>query len=145
MNFQSVRTSGDGKEEAEKTTLETTFKRTQKTSSTSSVDADKIDKLGKDYLTKQFQSSSLSHHQILYNPTTSDSQKFNFPPAVQPKGKRFYLIPKLVTPKSSLQTLKNRKLNLILMEPYRVSNREIFKFYLKFLVKFKFRVEDNKN
>lgn len=130
MNFQSVRTSGDGVENPEKTTLETTFKRTQKTSSTSSVDADKIDKLGKEYLTKQFQSSS-SHHQILYNPTTSDSQKFNYPPAVQPKGKRFYLIPKLVTPKTSIQTLKNRKLNLVLMEPYRVSNREFLQFFLE--------------
>lgn len=121
MNFQSVRTSGDGVENPEKTTLETTFKRTQKTSSTSSVD-DKIDKLGKEYLAKQLQSTSISsHHQILYNPTASDSQSFNYPPPVQPKGKRFYLIPKLV-PKSSVASLKNRKLNLVLMEPYRVSD-----------------------
>lgn len=120
MNFQSVRTSGDGTENPEKAALETTFKRTQKSSTSSVDDKDKIDKLGKSYLTKQFQSSS-SHHQILYNPTTSDSQSFNYPPPVQPKGKRFYLIPKLVTPKSSVQSLKNRKLNLVLMEPYRVA------------------------
>jgi hypothetical protein len=99
--------------------------------------------LGKDYLSKQFHSSS-SHHQILYNPTLSsaeNSQNFNYPPPIQPKGKKFFLIPKLVTPKSSVQSLKNRKLNLVLMEPYRVSilieklllgnKRKVFSFFEK--------------
>lgn len=119
MNPQAVRTSGDGTENPEKSQpIESTFKRSQRSSTNSSVDADKIDKLGKEYLTKQFEKSS--QHQILYNPTVSDSQALNYPPPVQPKGKRFYLIPKLVTPKSSIQALKNRKLNLVLMEPYKV-------------------------
>lgn len=119
MNPQTVRTSGDGIENPEKLLpIESTFKRSQKLSSTSSIDADKIDKLGKEYLSKQFEKSS---HQILYNPTVSDSQATNYPPPKLPKGKKFYLIPKLVTPNRQIQALRNRKLNLILMEPYKVS------------------------
>lgn len=114
MSSESVRTQGDGTEHPEVTTSDVGYKRAAR--KTSSADDDRIDKLGKDYLSKQTTSS------ILYDPTPSDSQNYNYPPPVQPKGKRFYLIPKLVKqsefPKGAL---KNRKLNLVLMEPYKVS------------------------
>lgn len=115
MNSEAIRTQGDGTESPDHTaTQEATSKNAPKSAS---ADADKIDKLGKQYLSKQFQSTS----SILYDPTNSETQNFNYPPPVQPKGKRFYLIPKLVQPKSSPVSIRNRKLNLVLMEPYRVS------------------------
>lgn len=114
MSSASVRTQGDGTEHPEVTTTEVRSKGVVRKGS--SVDADKIDKLGKDYLSKQTTSS------ILYDPRPSDNQNYNYPPPVQPKGKRFYLIPKLVKQSEIPQaSLKNRKLNLILMEPYKVS------------------------
>lgn len=116
---QQVRTQGDGIENTETTQIERTFKSTPKQSS---VEANNnINKLGKEYLSKQTTSTST----ILYDPTTDQSQlSVNYPPPVVPKGKRFYLIPKLVkqSPDASRLGLKNRKLNLVLMEPYRVSS-----------------------
>lgn len=114
MSSVSVRTQGDGTEHPDVTTSDVGYKSIVRKAS--SIDADKIDKLGKDYLAKQTTSS------ILYDPTPSENQSFNYPPPVQPKGKRFYLIPKLVK-QSELphSSLKNRKLNLVLMEPYKVS------------------------
>lgn len=109
---QAVRTQGDGNESPD-TRPEVTVKSINKPA----VEPANIDKLGKEYLAKQFQSTST----ILYNPTTSTEENFNFPPAVQPKGKRFYLIPKLAPSRSTTPaSLRNRKLNLVLMEPYRV-------------------------
>lgn len=113
MSSGTVRTQGDGTEHPDTTTTEVHYKSAPKKSS---ADADKIDKLGKEYLSKQTTSS------ILYDPTNSENQSFNYPPAVLPKGKRFYLIPKLMKQSEvSGKCLKNRKLNLVLMEPYRVS------------------------
>lgn len=114
MSYSAVRTQGDGTEHPETTTTEVHHKIAQKKPS---IDADKIDKLGKEYLSKQTTSAS-----ILYDPTNSEnSSPTNYPPAVLPKGKRFYLIPKLVKQsEESGKCLKNRKLNLVLMEPYRV-------------------------
>lgn len=113
MSSVSVRTQGDGTEHPDVTTSEVGYKKQEP--KTSSGDADKIDKLGKDYLSKQTTSS------ILYDPTHSENQSFNYPPPVQPKGKRFYLIPKLAKQSELPQgALKNRKLNLVLIEPYKV-------------------------
>lgn len=113
MSSEAVRTQGDGTEHPD-VTADSSFK---KLSQSSSVAADNIDKLGKEYLSKQTTSS------ILYDPSPADkNQSFNYPPAVQPRGKRFYLIPKMVkSSEESRGALKNRKLNLVLMEPYKVS------------------------
>lgn len=114
MSSGAVRTAADGTEHPDTITTEVHYKKAPKKPS---IDADKIDKLGKDYLAKQTTSS------ILYDPTNSENQSFNYPPAVLPKGKRFYLIPRLVKQsEDSRRSLKNRKLNLVLMEPYRVSS-----------------------
>lgn len=111
MNSAAVRTQGDGTENPEVKTTEGTHKTVRKPS----VEAKNIDKLGKDYLSKQTTST------ILYDPTGTENQNFNYPPPIQPKGKRFYLIPKLVKQAETARGgLKNRKLNLVLMEPYRV-------------------------
>lgn len=113
MNSAAVRTQGDGIENPEAKLTEGTHKTIRK----HSVEAENIDKLGKEYLSKQTTSAT-----ILYDPTGTENQNFNYPPPIQPKGKRFYLIPKLVKQAEvSRGGLKNRKLNLILMEPYRVS------------------------
>lgn len=121
MSSASVRTQGDGTEHPDVTTTEVRSKGVVRKGS--SVDADKIDKLGKDYLSKQTTSS------ILYDPRPSDNQNYNYPPPVQPKGKRFYLIPKLVKQSELPQaSLKNRKLNLILMEPYKACVNPIFPY-----------------
>lgn len=112
MISASLRTQGDGIENSEVKTTEGTHKTIRKPS----IEADNIDKLGKDYLSKQTTSAT-----ILYDPTGTENQNFNYPPAIHPKGKRFYLIPKLVKQTElSRGGLKNRKLNLVLMEPYRV-------------------------
>lgn len=113
MNSAAVRTQGDGIEHD--VIAETTFKKPQVGAKhlDQSKSGDAIDKLGKDYLSKQTTSS------ILYDP--SDKAAINFPIATLPKGKKFFLIPKLVKTTESRSGLKNRKLNLVLMEPYRVS------------------------
>lgn len=111
-NSSAVRTQGDGTESPEVGPSEATFKKHSKASSDR---GEKIDKLGKDYLSKQQTST------ILYDPAKVDKESYNFPPPVLPKGKRFYLIPKLVKHPEAARGLKNRKLNLVLMEPYRVS------------------------
>lgn len=113
---QAVRTQGDGNESPD-TTAEVTTTKSNNKQPTAAEDLN-IDKLGREYLAKQVQSTS----SILYNPSASESESFNYPPPVQPKGKRFYLIPKLAPCKSwTPASLKNRKLNLVLMEPYRVN------------------------
>lgn len=115
MNSAAVRTQGDGIENSEVKTTEGTHKVVRKASVEAKSVAN-IDKLGKDYLSKQTTSAT-----ILYDPTGTEDQNFNYPPAVQPKGKRFYLIPKLVKQNQlTAGGLKNRKLSLVLMEPYRV-------------------------
>lgn len=116
MNSAAVRTQGDGIENPDVTTPEVPSKNAVK--STSVVD-DNIDKLGKEFLSKQFQSTSSI---VRINPLNSESQNYNYPPPTQPKGKRFYLIPKLIKSSTAkINSLKNKKLNLVLMEPYRVS------------------------
>ncbi|CRL08161.1 CLUMA_CG020913, isoform B [Clunio marinus] len=112
------RTSGDGTENPSKLLNEGTFNSLPKTTSTNEHD---IDKLGKQYLSKQFQSTS----SILYDPSDAESDSFNFPKPVQPKGKRFYLIPKLKSLRKPEVPLKDRKLNLVLMEPYRACVKPI--------------------
>lgn len=112
---QAVRTQGDGNESPDTTPEVTTKSNNKQPTAAENLN---IDKLGKEYLAKQFQSTS----SILYNPSASESESFNYPPPVHPKGKRFYLIPKLAPCKSlTPASLKNRKLNLVLMEPYRVN------------------------
>lgn len=117
MSSGSVRTQGDGTDHPDVITVDVNYK---KVSNSSSIAADNIDKLGKEYLSKQTTSS------ILYDPSPCENnQSFNYPPPIQPKGKRFYMIPKLVkSAEESRGTLKNRKLNLVLMEPYRVNIRK---------------------
>lgn len=111
MNSHSIRTQGDGTEHPE-ILLEINRK-----VSRSSVDGEKVDKLGKQYLTKKIQSSS----SLLYNSSLNQENVANFPREVKPNGKKFFLIPKLIPPKSSELNLRNKRPKLILMEPYKVS------------------------
>jgi hypothetical protein len=115
MNPEAIRTQGDGIEHD--VTTEATHKRPAASAGASqaSKSGDAIDKLGKDYLSKQTTSS------ILFDPSNQASSSISFPLATLPKGKKFYLIPKLFKTPESRSGLKNRKLNLVLMEPYRVS------------------------
>jgi hypothetical protein len=107
----SVRTCGDGTENPEVLEISKTTQRKQ----SSSQNEEEINLLGKRYLSKQMKSSSQI---LLVNPSSTTSAE-NFPLPVEPNGKRFYLIPKLVSKPQSVLT-KNRKLNLVLMEPYKV-------------------------
>lgn len=119
MNSEAIRTQGDGNESPD-ITPEATHKSIAQAVQKAEDNNNKLDKLGRQYLSKQFQSTS----SILYNPTNTTDQTFNYPPPVEPKGKRFYLIPKLVhTTTAKPLSLRNKKLNLVLMEPYRVSFR----------------------
>lgn len=115
MNSAAIRTSGDGTESPEASLVEA--KKSFICLESSSESAVRIDKLGKEYLTKQFQSTS----SILYNPSSSENKTLNYPLPIEPNGKRFYLIPRIAPSKSLPASLKNRKPTLILMEPYRVS------------------------
>lgn len=107
-----IRTSGDGTENPDK--LPETSK--SDVGSSSSQNVEQINMLGKQYLSKQMKSSS---QLLLVNPSDTTSA-LNFPLPIEPQGKRFYLIPKLAA-KSPSVLLKNRKQNLILIEPYKVN------------------------
>lgn len=113
MNSSALRTQGDGTESPDAS--ETAASKIQRKPS---VEDTKIEKLGKEYLAKQQTTSTT----ILFDPhQTTDSGKYNFPPPVQPKGKRFYFIPKLAQQSEVNRSLKKRHLNLVLIEPYKVS------------------------
>lgn len=114
MNTSALRTQGDGIENPDVAgSTESSAKIHRKTS----ADDSKIEKLGKEYLAKQQTTSTT----ILFDPHQTDSGKYNFPPPVQPKGKRFYFIPKLAQQSEVSRGLKKRQLNLVLIEPYKVS------------------------
>lgn len=107
---EAIRTEGDGKEAGYLAT-EAVHRATE----SSAAPVDNIDKLGREYLSKRSSSS------ILYNPTISSAkQSSSYPPEKQPIGKKFFLVPKLVQPKTSAISLKNRNPRLILFEPYKV-------------------------
>jgi hypothetical protein len=109
-SVRMIRTSGDGTENPE---LPETSKSVER--KTSAQNDERLNLLGKQYLSKQMKSSSQI---LLVNPSATTSAE-NFPLPIEPVGKRFYLIPKLVSKPQSVLT-KNRKLNLVLMEPYKV-------------------------
>ncbi|KAG5673347.1 hypothetical protein PVAND_003405 [Polypedilum vanderplanki] len=117
-----VRTQGDGREYPEETVIET--KRKTQRSTSSAPDSEKIDKLGKQYLSKKIQSSATS----IYNPIGQQELVHNFPREVTPKGKKFYLIPKLVPKSSSNLKIKNKNPKLILLEPYRACTSPMVPF-----------------
>jgi len=108
---QSIRTQGDGTEYPE------VVAESSRKVSRSSIDIE-VDKLGRKYLSKKIQSSS----SLLYNSSENPETVINFPRAVKPNGKKFYLIPKLI-PKTTGFELKNKTPKLILMEPYKVRSR----------------------
>jgi hypothetical protein len=116
MNSEAIRTQGDGIEHSSQDNSETTRKKSQESVRRLQVNetGGVIEKLGKEYLLKQTTSS------ILFDPSNIHKSPSNFPAATVPKGKKFFLIPKLVNAGEPRSGLKNRKLNLILMEPYRV-------------------------
>ena len=106
----SIREQGDGTE-----CPEILAETSRKASRSSFIDKE-VDKLGKKYLKEKIQSSS----SLLYDSSVVNLSVVNFPRQVQPKGKKFYLIPKLIPPKSAELHLKNKSPRLILMEPYKV-------------------------
>jgi hypothetical protein len=113
MNNETIRTQGDGIDHTINESGEAACKTPQKNfQGNQSVDS--IEKLGKEYLLKHTTSS------ILFDPSKQAVAPANFPTATLPKGKKFFLIPKLVNTPEPRSGLKNRRLNLILMEPYRV-------------------------
>jgi hypothetical protein len=116
MNTPTIRTQGDGTEYPEGQSAPETGRKVLRSTSSSAADSEKVDKLGKQYLSKKIQSSSSS----IYNSIGQPELVHNFPREVTPKGKKFFLIPKLVPPKTGL-SLRNRNPKLILLEPYRVS------------------------
>lgn len=113
MNTSALRTQGDGTESPD--VAETAAAKIHRKPS---ADDSKIEKLGKEYLAKQQTTSTT----ILFDPHQTDSGKYNFPPPVEPKGKRFYFIPKLAKQSEVNRGLKKRQLNLVLIEPYKVSS-----------------------
>lgn len=113
MNTSALRTQGDGTESPDVAGPSEATKIQRKPS----VEDSQIEKLGKEYLATQQTTSTT----ILFDPHQTDSGKFNFPPPVQPKGKRFYFIPKLAQQSEVNRGLKKRHLNLVLIEPYKVS------------------------
>lgn len=112
MTSHPVRTSADGAENPE------VVQETSRKVSRSSIDGEKVDKLGKQYLFKKIQSSP----SLIYNLSVNQEALINFPREVKPKGKKFYLIPKLIPSKTTDFSLKNKSPKLILMEPYKVSH-----------------------
>lgn len=78
MSSEAVRQAGDGTEHPDGISVDVAYK---KATQTTSVAANNIDKLGKEYLSKQTTSS------ILYDPSPSE-KSFNYPPPVVP-GKLF--------------------------------------------------------
>lgn len=110
-----IRTQGDGIENPE---ITTEARRRSVKSTSSTEDTEKVDRLGKQFLSKKIQSSSSLS---FYNPSLqSQSVVNNFPPEVKPNGKRFFLIPKLIPKKTNLLA-KPKAPKLIIMEPYKVS------------------------
>lgn len=118
MNTSALRTQGDGTESPD--VAGSAESSAAKIHRKPSADDSKIEKLGKEYLAKQQTTSTT----ILFDPHQTDSGKFNFPPPVQPKGKRFYFIPKLAQQSEVSRGLKKRQLNLVLIEPYKVSSSD---------------------
>lgn len=114
MNTSALRTQGDGTESPD---LAGVAEQSSKNQRKTSADDSQIEKLGKEYLAKQQTTSTT----ILFDPHQSSSGSFNFPPPVQPKGKRFYFIPKLAQQSEVNRGLKKRQLNLVLIEPYKVT------------------------
>lgn len=121
-----IRTQGDGIENPE-VVVETRRKSMRSTSS--AEDSEKVDKLGKQLLSKKIQSSSSSS----FYSSLSQSQVnvTNYPPEVKPIGKKFYLIPKLIPNHNTLPKIPKTP-KLIIMEPYKVRKLEFFfrKIYL---------------
>lgn len=117
-----IRTQGDGVENPE-VVVETRRKSMRSTSS--AEETEKVDKLGKQLLSKKIQSSSSSSS--LYSSLShSQVNVTNYPPEVKPTGKKFYLIPKLISQRNSLPKIP-RTPKLIIMEPYKVRNFIIFR------------------
>lgn len=131
MNASALRTQGDGTESPDHACLTETLSKSQRKTS---ADDSQIEKLGKEYLAKQTTSTT-----ILFDPHQVDSGNFNFPPPVQPKGKRFYFIPKLAQQSEVNRGLKKRQLNLVLIEPYKVSIFNHQELVPEFLTPFSFR------
>lgn len=113
-----IRTQGDGVENPE-AVFETHSRSNRSTSSVE--DTEKVDRLGKQLLSKKIQSSS-SSSSFYSQPSLSQSHVVvsNFPPEVKPNGKKFYLIPKLISSQNKSLTLKPKIPKLIIMEPYKV-------------------------
>lgn len=111
-----IRTQGDGNENPE--IVHESQRRSMKSTS-STEDTEKVDRLGKQFLSKKFQSSSSSS----FYSSSLQSQKAvsNFPPEIKPIGKKFFLIPKLIAPKFTSSSNKPKSPKLIIMEPYKVS------------------------
>lgn len=115
-----IRTQGDGTENPEVTQETRTRKALRSTSSNDdNINDNNLKSLGREFISKKIQSSSSTSS--YYNPTVQQDNVINFPREVKPKGKKFYLIPKLITKGNNLTLVKNKTPKLILMEPYRVS------------------------
>lgn len=120
-----IRTQGDGIENPE--TIVETRRRSNRSSSSLQEDTEKVERLGKQFLSKKIQSSS-SSSSFYSPPSLSQSHVVvsNFPPEVKPIGKKFYLIPKLVsTTQNRSLSLKPKIPKLIIMEPYKVREKLI--------------------
>lgn len=113
-----IRTEGDGIENPSEATE--TSRRSLKSTS-SAEDTEKVDRIGKQFLTKKFQSSSSSTSFFSPSLQTANIAVSNFPPEIKPAGKKFFLIPKLIAPtRSNVLPLKPKVPKLIMMEPYKV-------------------------
>jgi hypothetical protein len=110
-----IRTQGDGTDSPDNVVPEITHRKISRTSSNDNNND--VDRLGKQFLTKKIQASSSS---IYYNPVNTESVA-NFPKEVTTNKKKFYLIPKLIAPKTSDMKMRNKNPRLILCEPYKVS------------------------
>lgn len=119
-----IRTQGDGIENPE-VVVETRRKSMRSTSS--AEETEKVDKLGKQLLSKKIQSSSSSSSSSFYSSLSQAQVNVtNYPPEVKPIGKKFYLIPKLISHNNTLPK-KPKTPKLIIMEPYKVRNFIIFR------------------
>lgn len=103
----SMRTEGDGVENTSVASVTEVIKTVTITQDKKNIN---LDNLGRDFLNKQ------SHTSLLYNP--SAEANINFPLPVEPKGKKFYLIPKLHQTKASTM-LKNKSPKFLPFEPYK--------------------------
>ncbi|CAO1437032.1 unnamed protein product [Diamesa serratosioi] len=112
----SLRTEGDGVENTSVASVAEVIKTVTITQDKKNIN---LDNLGRDFLNKQ------SHTSLLYNP--SAEANINFPLPVEPKGKKFYLIPKLHQTKATTM-LKNKSPKFLPFEPYKAAVNPIIPF-----------------